>query len=182
MAVSRTPVETFAMMERYLSEVAVEMFKGYGIAVDAASDVTSDSRPTMSTTVAIIGYVGDKVRGALVLVASQETVRQWGSLVGDAGDATDVSDTIGEFSNMLLGRLKGRLMTEGLLIQLSTPTAASGSGIKLSRRGSHSAWHRFHAPTWQLSARLDATFDDGFVLRASPHHEVPAEAGDMMLF
>ena len=114
------------------------------------------------------------------MTATEVATRCWldamGAVEGDLGD------TVGEFCNMLLGRLKGRLLGEGLPILLATPTTALGSGLRLSLPPSQSASLVFEGPGWRLSARLDATFDPGFALQDTRDQDRPAQAGESILF
>jgi CheY-specific phosphatase CheX len=182
---SENPIasQAFATMERHVGEVAVELFKAYGIAVRHSGSSTEAGAASLEASVAaIIGFAGEKVRGALILVASRRAIDSW--LVAlDGPDASgDACDTLGEFSNMLLGRLKGRLLPEGFPILLSTPTTAFGSGFTLATPAGPSRWLAFEGPGWRLDVRMNATFDDGFELQAREDRGTAAEAGDMVLF
>jgi hypothetical protein len=176
-------IEAFATMERHVAEVAVELFAAYGIAVRrSGSGAEPGAVPLEVSVAAIIGYAGEKVRGALILVASRPAIESWLVALGSPDVNGDVCDTLGEFSNMLLGRLKGRLLPEGFPILLSTPTTAFGSGFTLARPAGPSKWLAFDGPGWRLGVRIDATFDDGFALQVRADREAAVEAGDMMLF
>jgi CheY-specific phosphatase CheX len=173
--------EAFTTMERHLVAATIELFDSYGVPVQHTGSnpelqPTSDDR----SVVAVIGYAGEKVRGALVMVASRPVVESWLVSVGET--TADICDTLGEFSNMLLGRLKGRLLPEGFPILLSTPTTAFGGALRMSRPVRPSTWLAFSSPSWKFDLRIDATFEDGFALQAREARETPAEAGDMMLF
>ena len=173
--------EAFATMERHLVTATVELFESYGIAIrhtgtSPEAQLVSDDR----SVVAVIGYAGEKVRGALVMVASRPVIEGWLAAMGES--SADVCDTLGEFSNMLLGRLKGRLLPEGFPILLSTPTTAFGGSLRMSRPVRPSNWLTFAGAGWRLDLRVDATFEEGFALQAREARETPADAGDMMLF
>lgn len=178
-----TAVLAFASMERHLAEATRDLFAAFGIAI-RLSDRSGELRVVFDETsvVATIGYVGDKVKGAVVLLASKPAIESWMRAVGDIGLRGEVCDTIGEFSNMLLGRLKSRLVPEGFPILLSLPTTASGSGLRVSRPLVPSSWLAFDGPGWELGVRIDATFEPGFALRVQEEQGVAAEAGEIMLF
>jgi CheY-specific phosphatase CheX len=180
-----TPIETeaFATMERHLVEATVQLYEAYGLAVrHSGSSPNSPSIPAEESVLAIIGYAGVKVRGALILVASQPAVESWRVALGESDTRADVCDTLGEFSNMLLGRLKACLLPEGLPILMSTPTTASGVGLSLARAVKPSTWLTFDGPGWNVNVRVDATFEEGFALQEHEDREDPAQAGEMMLF
>jgi CheY-specific phosphatase CheX len=176
-------VQAFAAMERHLAAAAVDLFEAYGISVrHSGSKAEAAETPADPSVIASIGYAGAKVRGALVMVASMAAVQSWLTALNGPDSAGDVCDTLGEFSNMLLGRLKGRLLREGFPILMSTPTMAFGSGFTLKRPVGPSTWLSFDGPGWLLGVRIDATFEDGFTLQAHKDREAPAEAGDLLLF
>lgn len=177
---SSIPKDVFAMMEAHLEEVTVELFAAYDLPVHP---VTGKVLPTLSegerSGAAIIGYVGNRIRGALILGASNAAIGHWMAAVG--ASPGEESDTLGEFSNMLLGRLKGRLLDEGLTIFLATPTTTSGAGLRLSTPPGYSRSFSFEGAGWSVTARLDSTFDTGFALE-TPSQAKIARAGDAILF
>ena len=171
------------MMRDHLEAATVEMFADFEIPVESvpvSRPVTSIGAEAPSIA-AIIGYVGVGVRGALVMVALERTIGGWLSRMGSEG--ADIGDALGEFSNMLLGRLKTRLLPEGLTIQLATPTIASGNGIRLSMPPNRSASLAFEEGAGSLRLRLDATFDQDFKLAETSERDAPpAQAGEAILF
>jgi CheY-specific phosphatase CheX len=172
----------FGLMEDSLVKSTVELFGGYNLAVEPRPSAGEIADAEGKFVVSVIGFAGDGLRGALVLVATPSTVMEWLRAI-DGGEASgDLCDTIGEFSNMLLGRLKGKLLREGLPILLSTPTTAIGLNLGLAASGATSKWFEFASADWRAAVRLHATFDENFSLRGAISEEQPAEAGDMMMF
>ncbi len=144
----------FERMSEHLAEACEELFAAYGFEVRARLGCCATTSEDDATQVAAIGYVGEQVRGALTLAASDASIAIWQRrLMVD----TEPCDTLGEFANMLLGRLKGRLFGDGLPIVLATPTTVVGRGLRLSVR-------------------------PGFVLRNSDPSAVVAQAGEAILF
>jgi CheY-specific phosphatase CheX len=159
------------------------MFADFGLPIERvpAAPPVASARSTETAVVAIIGYVGTGVRGALILIALQSTVATWVARMGSEG--ADTADALGEFSNMLLGRLKARLLPEGMTIQLATPTIATGNGIRLSVPPSRSASLTFEESAGTLRLRLDANFDLDFALAETSNGDAPpAKAGETILF
>jgi CheY-specific phosphatase CheX len=183
MGARKTAEQAFATMEGHLADAGVEMFHAYGIAVRfSGSRREPVATPVGASCAAIIGYAGDKVRGALVMIAEKTAVQSWLSKLEGADPEGNQCDALGEFSNMLLGRLKARLLPEGFPILLSTPTTAFGAGFTLAPSVGPSAWLSFEGPGWEFHVRIDATFDEGFALQAVADREAAVEAGEMMLF
>ena len=179
--ISKTPLANpvFKLMVSHLVEAVTELFAAYDVSVRLSSGSSTLPISTEVSGVAIIGYAGERVRGALIMVATESTTRAWLAAIGVRDG--EVADTLGEFSNMLLGRLKGRLLGEGFPILLATPTTASGVGLRLSLPPSQSTSLVFDGPDWSMGTRLDATFESGFVL-VEGDRESPAQAGETILF
>jgi CheY-specific phosphatase CheX len=168
----------FLAMSEHLSKAVTEVFAGYGLEVGRAASARVTSANDDQSVVAVIGYAGDSVSGAVTLVAPEWAVREWLEAIG-VGDC-DVLDTVGEFSNMLLGRLKAKLLREGVTVMAATPTTTPRNQIQLSTGPTR--WAAFDGPGWQVTLRLDAAFEPGFELSGSAQAEEPAEAGETILF
>jgi len=170
------------MMREQLAAAAVDLFEGYGMDVERRPSAEAPGDTQGVFAVSAIGFSADKLRGALVLVAATPAVLAWRCAIDGGHEVTDICDTIGEFSNMLLGRLKGKLLPEGLSIHVSTPTTALAQNLSLAPSGAISTWLIFDGPTWHVAVRLHASFDDGFRLHRNELAGAPAEAGDMLIF
>jgi hypothetical protein len=169
----------FELMSARLADATVELFAAYDITVRRSTAMTAPLSSECSGA-ATIGYVGEKVRGALTILALESTIAAWMDAIGAVEG--ELSDALGEFSNMLLGRLKGCLLIDGFPILLATPTTASGRGLRLSLPPGQSTWLVFDGPGWQVSVRLDASIELGFALQDAQCRERPAVAGDAVLF
>jgi len=171
------------MMRQHLEAANLEMFSDFDICVRSVPTGSPHLmvRELEPAIVAVIGYVGDGIRGALTMIASDAAIASWVARMGSEG--SDTSDALGEFSNMLLGRLKARLLPEGLTIQLTTPTIATGRELRLSTPPSGSVSLSFEEPAGKIRLRLDAHFEPGFDLRQQDHLQgPPAQAGEAILF
>jgi hypothetical protein len=159
-------------------DVTLELFAAYAVPIKHCPALANEGLGSETYCMASIGYVGEGVKGALILAATRAAAEAWTSAAG--GLECDLVDTVGEFSNMLLGRLKGRLLRDGIPISLATPLTVVGAGLRISLPPGKSSWHFFVGPGWHLGTRLDAAFEPGFQ-RAQTHAE-PADAGDAILF
>ena len=171
----------FELMVSHLEQVAVELFDAYGIPAEAgaASEVVFEPAGAASN-LAVMGFVGEGIRGALIMIALDSAVVAWLKAMGETSG--DPADVLGEFANMLLGRLKTRLIPEGLPLQVSTPTTASGNGLRLSTPPASSRWIGVRGKDWDVKVRLDTTFDSHFQLQDVRAAEAPAEAGEAIFF
>jgi CheY-specific phosphatase CheX len=175
--------EVLHVLESDLRDATEELFEAYGIPLHYSGPGLASLATRQSPMIAsVIGYASEKLRGALAMVATPETILRW--MPGlDVTEARVADDTIGEFSNMLLGRLKFKLMQRGVTLLVATPTTASGSNMTLRPpAGLFSRWHSFESPVGGLGIRLDATFNHDFSFEREAPKEAPAAAGDMMLF
>jgi CheY-specific phosphatase CheX len=171
----------FELMSDHLAESALELFSECGIPIEPSQQSPQQSFQAQELyCMSSIGYVGDGVRGVLVLAAPHTAAKAWTEAAGVA--ECDYTDTIGEFSNMLLGHLKMRLLGEGMVISLATPTTVSGASLRFSMPPGCSRWHFFDGPGWRFGARLDASFDSSFEVRAVDVTRQPAVAGETILF
>ncbi len=93
-------------------------------------------------------------------------------------------DVLGEFSNMLIGRVKNQLVTRNVAPLVATPTTIFGDDLTLPAPTSGmSAWHKFASPVGDLFVRLDATFEKEFALDPiDGNAAVPLTEGDMTFF
>jgi CheY-specific phosphatase CheX len=172
----------FEVMLAHLKDVAQELFAAYGFPVRLVEAAAPSIlvAPDRHAGMAVIGFVGTGVRGALVMVALESAIRAWLAAAGESG--SDPADALGEFSNMLLGRLKSRLLGEGLTLQLATPATAIGTGLKLSTPPPQSAWVALESTNWGVEIRIEAHFSGDFALENGGRHSAPALAGEGILF
>jgi CheY-specific phosphatase CheX len=169
----------FATMANHLVGAVHELFDAYGSAVVLSPSVETSTAGEQDA-MAVIGYAGKGLRGALILLATEATVCAWMTAAGLPDG--DVADTLGEFSNMLLGRLKARILREGISIIATTPTSMTGAGLRLSDPSGRCAWSAFDGPGWHLNVRLDAEFELGFEPDLCRRVSHPAQAGDFLEF
>jgi len=168
----------FELMDQHMMDVAVELFAAYDVPIEQSATLSEEVLGEETYCMASIGYVGEGLKGVLILAATRAAAEAWTSAAG--GLECDLVDTVGEFSNMLLGRLKGRLLREGIPISLATPLTVVGAGLRISLPPGTSSWHFFEGPGWHLGTRLDAAFEPGF--QRARTHASPAEAGDAIIF
>jgi len=172
----------FELMNEHLCHALRELFADYGIELERSEHASMLPPAPEVAGIAVIGYAGAHLRGALVMSASEQATRAWLEAAGVSEG--ECADTLGEFSNMLLGRLKARLLEEGCVILLTTPTTASGSSLRLSipPPPAQSNALVFEGPGWRVGIRLEATFEPGFRLQARQAEERAVEAGAALLF
>lgn len=130
-----------------------------------------------------IGCSGHEARGALTLVASPAFWRAIADRSSGASSDAMLSDLAGEMANMLMGRVRNRLLALGLEIHQATPTCAFGDAIVLSDPGdAHTRWLSFVTRGGAVHARLDAFFSPDLVLSTASERAVQACDTELVLF
>ncbi len=120
---------SLARLDSYLADSLSELFAAHDMSGVSQPDEIS---PRDGDFAAAIGFVGEGIKGALILslgrailIASlPENLRR--------KDATDemLGDWGGELANQLLGRLKNGLWSSGIEIALGTPVAFVGEDLE----------------------------------------------------
>jgi hypothetical protein len=179
---SRVSDGFLTVLEGDVRGATVELFGAHDITVAHADRVPPLPSHGGPTIVSIIGFVGDTMRGALGLVSTRATILKWQPCL-DASEPGVADDVIGEFSNMLAGRLKYKLLQRGVTLSLATPSTSSCPAITMRPpAGLLSRWNRFESPVGVIHVRLDAVFGESFSFTCEPLTLATAAAGDMMLF
>ena len=176
----------FAEIQKYLVAAACDLFGAYGVPVQHSFGGAVDTRG--QSVMSVLGYGAESVRGSVVLLTSRHVVDVLRPAELQAsGLATEdvlLRDVLGEFANMLLGRVKNKLSTRSFAPMLATPTTVLGDDLALpAPRSGLSAWHRFAAAEGDIFVRLDATFEPHFALDAAASSAAqPMREGDVFLF
>jgi hypothetical protein len=111
------------IVDTLMSEACISLFSDYSLQlrrIDAAA-ATGD---TDFLYCGVVGFTGDQMRGAILLATTREPL----------GRTSPVSDTsfrewVAELSNQLLGRLKNKLLTRGVVLHMSTPVVLRGQHL-----------------------------------------------------
>jgi CheY-specific phosphatase CheX len=179
--------QPFSVVQQHLVKATIDLFTDYSVPFEHVSrEPAFVPREDQELVVmAVLGFAGETMRGAVVLLASRGDVPRWQpDFLGNDASLDAIHDTVGEFANMLVGRLKGSLLELGVSFLLAIPTTASGTGIRIPtpHGGTSSAWHRFEGAGGRIDVRLDVALDPAFAFRRRPSKTPPASAGDMMMF
>ncbi len=170
-------------------ECACELLESCGVQVTFKGVGDEGGALENETTLSVIGFGGDHLRGSLVVAASNGLLRSTHPNCAD--DPTAVSDDemrdwAGEFANQLLGRIKNKLLGRGIVIQMSTPTSISALHIRLgAAHGENDSQPRtFAAGDARAQVRFEALAEPGLKLRSemAPTAEAAAEEGSMLIF
>lgn len=134
--------------------------------------------------VAVIGFYGDSMRGALGVGLDRGVAARMLESVGSVDPPRGMlEDWVGEAANQLLGRVKNRLLGYGVTLGLALPMVLRGVEVHLVKPTAE-IWHyRFACSEGGLTVWFDARIDEGVVLqpRAGTEQLVASE-GALTLF
>ena len=129
-------------------------------------------------TISIIGLAGG-LRGMLVLSLPPELLAR--SHPGAPAVPTDFIDWLSELANLLLGRIKCRLLAHGVTIELSTPLIVSASEFRFERFASPPWVHEFSVGDQRLQVIFEAVDPDN-AGGLAPRRDLPLRPGGMVTF
>lgn len=184
---SRPPyLDPLAAIRQHLFDATLELFEAYGlpIAVRSSSEEPLPEANVRELVASSIGYTGENIRGSLLLLTTASVVSTWCAAIGADPTEDGLCDTVGEFNNMLLGRMKNRMLAHGVVLSIATPTTTIGTNMRvLSPSGGASFWQAFTGDGGVLNVRFDLTLDKDFVMPLEPAAPADAAAeGDLLLF
>lgn len=165
-------------------EATKTVFTASGVSCFDGGCVESPFVDAGASVVSSIGFASEQLRGNLVLVAAPAVALV---LAPEESEAASVAcDVMGEFANMIVGRIKTRLLRLDVRVLIGTPTSAIAERFSILS-GAHRrelAWHRFVlAETHSLYVRVDAVVDPAFTFEMPRAESIPVAAnGNVTLF
>lgn len=172
-----------------VTQSGIELFAAHGIDLvaspcsgsgdsDGASRAQSaDVTPTAPTTfTSVAAFMGEQVYGYVVLSTTESV------LCRSAGTTSHPDDWMAELANQFLGRIKNRLLRQGVQIQRMPPAVFRGQSTRLHNLQNMYDVVLAHAGAW-VHIAVDLEPAVTFVVDASPCEDgaVPAE-GELLLF
>lgn len=112
------------IIESLVSESCISLFSDYSLPLTRGDAKTDASEDTSLLYCGVVGFTGEQMRGAILLATTREPLGRT-SPVND----TSFREWIAELSNQLLGRLKNKLMSRGVLLHMSTPVVLRGQHL-----------------------------------------------------
>ncbi|MGK3990368.1 chemotaxis protein CheX [Sorangium sp. So ce136] len=166
-----------------LAASCVHLFRDNGVEIRLLEEAPSEATPG-NAVVSFIGFTGDHLRGSLTIVAPVALITRSHPLREQrALDEDMVCDWASELANQLLGRVKNRLRPLGLVIVLSTPSAAIGEHLRA--RDEHGEGFRrllFDAGADRLAVLFDAIAPDTALQLEEVSPSDPQREGEVLLF
>lgn len=173
----------FLEFDSILAESIADAFLTYSADASYAGACAAPAAIGVSV-VASIGFAADGTRGNLTIVGPVSTATALCEAAGSAAGAAEMCDVFAELSNMLLGRLKNRLLGRGVTLLIGLPTAETAHDVRVQAGESSSSWHMVTAGGGACHVRLAACFDDDFAFddQAPESNGAMAAEGEMLFF
>ena len=132
-----------------------------------------------SARVAVIGFGGETLRGTLVLDLPAAVLTRTHPRHSQV--EADLEDWAGELANLLLGRIKARLLPYDAVIQLSTPLVVSGRS-RVEQTTPHAMVHTFVADEGRFHVLFAADSEKELELGDEPSADEALMVDDMVMF
>lgn len=182
----KSSLRAFEHIQDHLVDSARALFDAYGLEITHVQDGAPMPTHAGTCVAGVLGYTSPTVRGCVVVAAIAEVFeRTLPPGVAESANADAcIRDLAGEFANMLLGAIKGKLILDGVVLQLACPITAIGSAMSLPNpAGGTSTWHTFSSVHGTIHIRFDAQFDRDFdFANESVEREQVAAAGTEVVF
>lgn len=175
--------ESWDRIHEELASSCVHLFRDNGVELRRLDDAASEATPG-NAVVSFIGFTGDHLRGSLTIVAPVALIMRSHPLREQREiDEDMVCDWASELANQLLGRVKNRLRHLGLVIVLSTPSAAIGEHLR-AREEQSEGFRRllFAAGNDRLVVLFDALAPDNALELEEVNMPDPQPEGEVLLF
>lgn len=138
------------------------------------------SEAVWDQTISIIGLGGDKLRGSIVLSVPATLLASSHPTRGTSAD--DLADWLSELANLLLGQVKSRLVTRGVVIEMSTPITLTGTALRIHRFKGLPITHTFTAPGGEVRVMFEAVGEESAQLSQEQDESAALDGGEMMIF
>ncbi|MGK3996929.1 chemotaxis protein CheX [Sorangium sp. So ce1024] len=175
--------ESWHRIHDELAASCIHLFRDNGVELQLLELEEPQVTPG-NAVVSFIGFTGDHLRGSLTLVAPVSLITRCHPLrERRALDEDMVCDWASELANQLLGRVKNRLRPLGLVIVLSTPSAAIGEHLR-AREEQSEGFRRllFDAGPDRLAVFFDALAPDAALKLEEGSSPDPQREGEVLLF
>jgi len=169
---SARELETQQLVENLAEEACLSLFDAYGVQlVRVEGSMTPGGEHSLT---GIIGFTGQGITGMCLVAASEEP------LVASNPAAGSLRDWVAELSNQLAGRLKHKLLTQGVEVYITTPIVLRATRIEpLPRRKLHP--RAFTGRGGNVALWVEVETSPEFVISEGAV-ETPVAEGETLLF
>lgn len=173
-----------AVLGGLVRESLHELLEAYAISTEESANA-----PGEPETTAFVGFAGDAIKGGLLLIASDATLRRTRPRIGPADDEPgqrELSDWLSELCNQLMGRLKNKLLPRQVTVYITVPSIVHGRDLhpdQVSGSDGNSERVGLRQAGGSFQCFLNAEYKPEFVIPELPEGYVSQQSeGDMLLF
>ena len=153
-------IEDWDVIHDMMVAATVELFDSLALPISYRGPVSLRAM-RWSESLSIIGLTGP-LRGALVLSIPAELVSRCHPT--RSGAPEDLGDWLAELANLLLGRVKSKLLVHGVSIELSLPLTISATAFRFERFSGAPVVYGFVHGDCPLQVALEAIGDQDLQL------------------
>jgi hypothetical protein len=177
-----TPVQDpYPRLLNIVSKATCELFALHNVVMTPAT--ARCLPPPGRVGMASIGFSGPDMKGSVALAADESLWRTLAPFTDLEQEPEILTDTVAEFSNMLLGRARNALLPLGTDISMALPNAAVGTDVAFHRTcGDRPDWDVFRSDRGALFVRCAAAFRRGFTFNPESEWSVHPNEADLVLF
>ena len=184
-----SPPQIMDHLKALVTRACVDLFVSHAPGLDPR-EMADTAQPILhgDWVMSIMGFGGETMRGALCLFVSRSAARVLlppGLSEDEMGgiDETDlVRDAVGEFSNMIVGRVKNQLLERGIVLVLAIPGTAVASDVCLPKSRPTAVWLELKTMADPVYVQIEAAVSADFRLPSiAPVFAVLGE-GELMTF
>lgn len=170
-------LDPLPQLHEKLTKVTEELFALHGLPI--VSSGARGTPPRGRQGIGTIGFSGPHMMGALALLADEALWQRIAPSPEHRADGTLLADMVGEFANMLLGRLRNALLPLGADVATAIPASLCAEGIVLPRvTGPTCDWDIYESDLGPLFIRIQVAFKRDFRFNQDPElNVIPQEAG-----
>jgi CheY-specific phosphatase CheX len=155
------------------------LFESIGLLV-AHAGIVPHGAARWADMVSVIGLGGANLRGSLVLSVPSCLLRR--THPTGTTEELDLADWQGELANLLLGRIKARLLARNVIVELATPVTIRAGDLSLGRFACTPFVHTFEVDGEALQVGFQSVAQEGAALLPAARERVPVEAGEILMF
>lgn len=171
--------DDYERIRHALEDATARLFAQYDVALAAPQSNVPVGSPEIA---AVIGFSSRGFRGTVTFGTSIETAMSCSCVAGV--DGVDARDWVGELANQLLGRFKNALLDYGVVLNMATPIAITGSELRFHAHDCDESWTvSFQHDGGEVWSRIQAHIGPSFELTKVEQEERPsAVEGELVLF
>lgn len=157
-----------------IEDCATGLFESYGLSVQPESS----GDPSGMGMAGIIGFTHAKMRGTLIIAATEEILES----TRGTGSESRGRDWVAELANQLLGRIKNKLVARGVELDMTTPLAIRGQHLSMAFEDEQLISVPMRSEDHPIRVWFDFDAADDLTLQANGAAADVASEGDMLLF